>query len=241
MQNFRHMIRKVRCDNTDYEELKLDSEEKTFSPNLWFYQNKMKSRPDDVSIEELQNELFGNYTSQEKMHAYIQWLFPTQEIGTNSEAYVLTPEEIKLFRKDEMAKDRLLKSYRLMLDFYGMKLLDEKTGEVCRADNWRERFENLDRNTHNNLRITRILKCLGILGFQHYQAPLVHFFLEETLVNGNLPSLKRSVLDYFIFSVLDRSERKVLIRFAFEKFKPKEEFVWCPKRIQSRFFREMNH
>ena len=59
-------------------------------------------------------------------------------------------------------------------------------------------------------------------------------------MKGNLPSVKRSVLDYFIFSVLDRSERKVLIRFAFEKFEPKDEFVWCPKVIQIRLSGEMN-
>ncbi|KAI4891330.1 hypothetical protein NFI96_031734 [Prochilodus magdalenae] len=238
MQNFRHMVPKVPCDNTDYEELKkLDSEEKLFVPNLRFYQNKMKSIPDDVSIEEFHSKWFGEHKRLEWVHSYIQWLFPIQEQGMNCDAYVLTPEEIMLFRKDDEVKDRLLKSYRLMLDFYGIELCNEETGEVCRAKNWKARFENLDRNTHNNLRITRILKCLGILGFQHYQAPLVRFFLEETLVKGKLPRVKRSVLDYFMFAVLDRSERKDLIRFAFEKFEPRDEFVWCPKRIQRRFNR----
>uniref|UniRef100_A0A3B4C6V6 Opioid growth factor receptor (OGFr) conserved domain-containing protein n=1 Tax=Pygocentrus nattereri TaxID=42514 RepID=A0A3B4C6V6_PYGNA len=147
---------------------------------------------------------------------------------------------LQFFRKDDELKRRLLKSYRLMLDFYGIKLLDENTGKVGHAENWRERFENLNRKTHNNLRITRILKSLGILGFEHYQAPLVCFFLTETLVRGRLPRVKRSVLDYFMFSVLNRSERKELIRFAFEKFETKEEFVWCPKRIQRRFQKEIN-
>ncbi|KAL7843580.1 hypothetical protein AOLI_G00250920 [Acnodon oligacanthus] len=122
---------------------------------------------------------------------------------------------LMFFREDDQQKRRLLESYRLMLDFYGIKLLDEST----------------------DLRITRILKCLGILGFERYQAPLVHFFLTETLVRGRLPRVKQSVLDYFMFSVLNTSERKKLIRFAFEKFEPKEEFVWCPKRIQMQFLK----
>uniref|UniRef100_A0AAZ3PQN8 Opioid growth factor receptor (OGFr) conserved domain-containing protein n=1 Tax=Oncorhynchus tshawytscha TaxID=74940 RepID=A0AAZ3PQN8_ONCTS len=127
------------------------------------------------------------------------------------------------FLQDETAKKRLVKSYKLMLDFYGIQLSNDSTGEVRRANNWRDRFDNLDRNTHNNLRITRIRKCLGTLGFPHYQAPLVHFFLEETLVKGNLYNVKESVLNYFIFA------------YAYKHYEPKHEFVWCPKKIQMIF------
>ncbi len=88
---------------------------------------------------------------------------------------------------------------------------------------------------HNNLRITRILKSLGELGFEHFQAPLVRFFLEETLIRKTLSSVKRSVLDYFLFAVRDKRERRKLVRFAFQHFEPKDKFVWCPRRIQKRF------
>ncbi|XP_049327725.1 opioid growth factor receptor-like [Astyanax mexicanus] len=128
-----------------------------------------------------------------------------------------------------------------MLDFYGIQLLDEKTGKVCCIKlKWKERFENLNRNTHNNLRITHILKSLGILGFQHYQAPLVKFFLHQTLVKKRLPRVKQSALDYYLFSVVDKKERRKLIKYAFQKFHPREDFVWCPKRIQKRFLKEIN-
>lgn len=88
---------------------------------------------------------------------------------------------------------------------------------------------------HNNLRITRILKSLGELGFRHYQAPLVRFFLEETLVKKTLGSVKRSVLDYFLFAVLDKEKRQELVRFAYHHFEPKDKFVWCPRKIQKQF------
>lgn len=88
---------------------------------------------------------------------------------------------------------------------------------------------------HNNLRITRILKSLGELGFKHYQAPLVHFFLEETLVKKTLSSVKRSVLDYFLFAVLDKQKRQELVRFAYMNYEPKDKFVWCPRKIQKQF------
>lgn len=49
------------------------------------------------------------------------------------------------FRESEEAKSRLLDSYELMLGFYGLQLLNRDTGEVKRAENWRERFANLER------------------------------------------------------------------------------------------------
>nr|XP_055040184.1 opioid growth factor receptor-like isoform X3 [Misgurnus anguillicaudatus] len=202
--------------------------------NLEFYKGSRISQPDGVSIYEFHKEWKGKYDRLERVHSYIQWLFPIQEKGMNWEAHVLTKEEIKLFRKDKAAKDNLLKSYELMLDFYGIRLVNSYTGEVTRAYNWRERFDNLNRNTHNNLRITRILKCLGTLGFERFQEKLVRFFVQETLVEKRLPNVKQSVLDYFIFAVLNKSERKDLIRFAFCHYQPRKDFVWGPKKILSR-------
>ncbi|KAK9966495.1 hypothetical protein ABG768_003603, partial [Culter alburnus] len=198
--------------------------------NLEFYRGKINSSPDDVHIDEFHQQWKGRYDWLEDCHSYIQWLFPIQEPGMNWRAHVLSKKEIKLFRKDEEVKRKLVESYKLMLDFYGIRLVDETTGEVERADNWEERFSNLNRYSHNNLRITRILKCLGTLGLKHYQAPLVRFFLHETLEKKQLKRVKQSVLDYFMFTVLDKSERRKLVRFAFKHFKPREQFVWGPKK-----------
>lgn len=202
-------------------------------PNLRFYLGDRPSVPDDVYIHDFHDNWFGDYYTLEDVHTYIQWLFPLQEPGMNYEATPLTKEEIKAFRESQTAKDNLLKSYKLMLDFYGIQLDDEKTGEVSRAQNWFHRFRNLNNRTHNNLRITRILKCLGTLGYADYQEPLVRFFLEETLVHGELPNVKDSVLNYFVFAVLDKKQRRKLINFAYLHYDCPEEFVWCPKKIQT--------
>nr|XP_055040187.1 opioid growth factor receptor-like isoform X6 [Misgurnus anguillicaudatus] len=220
MQDFRRS-----CRNLD------DSAPKAPFYNLEFYKGSRISQPDGVRIYEFHKEWKGKYDRLEGVQSYIQWLFPLQEEGMNWEAHVLTKEEIKQFRKDEEAKGNLLKSYELMLDFYGIRLVSDRTGAVTRANNWEERFDNLNRNTHNNLRITRILKCLGTLGFEHFQEKLVRFFLQETLVENRLPNVKQSVLDYFIFAVLNKSERKDLIRFAFCHYRPQKDFVWGPKKI----------
>ncbi|XP_068117940.1 opioid growth factor receptor-like isoform X2 [Hyperolius riggenbachi] len=82
--------------------------------------------------------------------------------------------------------------------------------------------------SHNWLRISRILKCLGDLGYEHYQAPLVRFLLEEILCKNNLQNVKRSALDYFMFTVKNKKERQKLVHFAWMNYKSQEEFVWGP-------------
>ena len=91
------------------------------------------------------------------------------------------------------------------------------------------------RHSHNNLRITRILKSLGELGLAHYQAPLARFFLEETLVRRQLPGLRHSALDYFVFTVRCRHQRRELLRFAWEHFRPRYRFVWGPQDKLQKF------
>ncbi|KAK2110317.1 hypothetical protein P7K49_010063 [Saguinus oedipus] len=91
------------------------------------------------------------------------------------------------------------------------------------------------RHNHNNLRITRILKSLGELGLEHYQAPLARFFLEETLVRRELPGVRQSALDYFMFAVRCRHQRRELVHFAWEHFRPRSKFVWGPRDKLRRF------
>ncbi|KAL4655289.1 opioid growth factor receptor-like [Arapaima gigas] len=224
MQNYRRGYPNISEDESQEERMN----------NLKFYLNEITSSPDEVSIETFHKQWKTDYKRLERVHSYIQWLFPLREPGVNYMASELTKKEIQEFRKSEEAKRRLVESYELMLGFYGIQLLNKETGEVKRADNWRERFANLERNMHNNLRITRILKSLGELGFEHYQAPLVRFFLEETLVRKNLSTVKRSVLDYFLFAVRNKKERRSLIKYAFQHYEPKDKFVWCPRKIQKR-------
>jgi len=56
-------------------------------------------------------------------HGFIQWLFPnTEDYGVNAYAERLTKEEAEAIRNDPVMKARVLKSFHLMLDFWGMKL-----------------------------------------------------------------------------------------------------------------------
>uniref|UniRef100_A0A8C5PM30 Opioid growth factor receptor (OGFr) conserved domain-containing protein n=1 Tax=Leptobrachium leishanense TaxID=445787 RepID=A0A8C5PM30_9ANUR len=201
-------------------------------PNCeFFYMNRRIFEPNGEFIEVILYKLDSNYEILEKNHNYIQWLFPIPVQGRNKYAYPLNSIETEMMKNTAEIQQRLLRAYKMMLKFFGVKLVGEDgevTGEVEveRAENFSARFDNLNANSHNNLRITRILKCLGELGAEQYQAPLVKFFLKETLIEKCLPNVKDSVLNYFMFTVKNKHERQALIYFAWTNYHPKNEFSW---------------
>ncbi|XP_076017084.1 opioid growth factor receptor-like protein 1 [Genypterus blacodes] len=195
--------------------------------NLRFYLNKIPLVPDGIYVEEILTKWRGDYDKLEHNHTYIQWLFPLREQGLNFYAHELTQDEIKEFQSTREAKRRFLAAYSLMLDFYGIKLLD-KYGNVARASNWQERFQHLNESQHNYLRITRILKSLGELGYEAFKAPLVRFFLEESLCNNTLPNMQHSILEYFVYTIRQPTSRRRLLRYARQYYRPAHAFLWGP-------------
>lgn len=98
---------------------------------------------------------FADYMSmsdqdREYVHDYIQWLFPlTEESRFNLDAPVLTEEDIQVLRDSKMAQYRLGLATLRMESFY------------WNYEHWRSEGD------HNHMRITRILKCLMLLGATH--------------------------------------------------------------------------
>ncbi|XP_010772317.1 opioid growth factor receptor-like protein 1 [Notothenia coriiceps] len=189
--------------------------------NLRFYLNKIPLVPDgdDIAYSQLMMYMKNSVDARK--------LFPLREQGLNFYAHELTQEEIKEFQSTREAKRRFLAAYSLMLDFYGIKLLD-KSGNVARAHNWKERFQHLNESQHNYLRITRILKSLGELGYEAFKAPLVHLFLEESLSHNTLPSMQHSVLEYFVYTIRLPATRRRLLRYARKHYRPPHGFMWGP-------------
>jgi hypothetical protein len=63
----------------------------------------------------------------------------------NFESQPIQPHEIESMKSDAGVIRRVILSYRLMLDFYGMALVSEETGLLKRGDNYTERYQNLAR------------------------------------------------------------------------------------------------
>lgn len=180
--------------------------------NVCFYQNQIKCQPNGAYIDDIHKEGMHNLDMLENHHAYIQWLFPTSEVPErNRHAQKLYDYEAKAIHEDREAFARFLKSYKMMLHFYGLQLADPNTGEIqTMQDGWQVRFHNLEQNTHNFLRITRILTCLGEMGLEHYKAPFIRHILMETM-QGNLLKTLKSCRGFWIETVVDYTEKLELI------------------------------
>jgi hypothetical protein len=99
----------------------------------------------------------------EKKHDYIQWLFPdTTKSIFNPDAPIPTAEEIRLIGTDGLLREHYLRGLRVMMRFYGFVFVGGKMVPHARA---RPCFLNMERKSHNLLRITRMLKSLLLFGF----------------------------------------------------------------------------
>jgi hypothetical protein len=123
------------------------------------------------TIEEIWN---WDDTHLERVHNYIQWLFPLEEKSRAiPSSPTLKPHTIKEFCENEDLREKLLRSFRIMLEFYGLQYSDDSGVVVIqktpsfnqKANNW------LNEYNHNHLRITRIIKSLNVLGLgEHAKA-----------------------------------------------------------------------
>ncbi|XP_070564601.1 opioid growth factor receptor-like protein 1 [Ptychodera flava] len=121
--------------------------------------------------------------------------------------------EAQGIKRDKKALARVLKSYEMMPDFYGMKLVDKVKGTIQRAANWKGRYRHLNWSTHNYSTITRIMKSLGELGYEHLKTPFVEFVLTETLENGQLKNCLDSCVQYWLHTIKSSKDRKRLTKY----------------------------
>jgi hypothetical protein len=99
------------------------------SRQVQFYARKIQSRPQGAFVDVLHATWDGDWERLERLHGFIQWLFPVFEnAGMNWEASPLSKEGARQIRESEVMSRRVLSSYRLMLRFYGLRLVDERTG-----------------------------------------------------------------------------------------------------------------
>jgi hypothetical protein len=133
---------------------------------LAFYSGTLKN-----SSRRLEDIWKFNDEELEGYHTYIQWLFPLEvPSAINFAAPILDAGVISQFRKSAELQARLLKSFELMLKFYGLEVI-ESEGEiqVTKSSDYAVKKENwISHRNHNYLRITRILTSVKLLGLEAY-------------------------------------------------------------------------
>jgi Opioid growth factor receptor (OGFr) conserved region len=127
----------------------------------------------------------------ERVHDYIQWLFP---LSSRSRAVpgapVLDGEQIDTFRSSQELRSKLEAALDRMLSFYGLRRIDEESGpRVERSASFDERARTwLYPGSHNFLRLTRILTSLRLLGLPEHSDALFRalesIYLERPEASG---------------------------------------------------------
>lgn len=134
-------------------------------PNYAFQTLNMPSKPDNVYLTHMHKHWNGNFQMLEVNHAYIQWLFPLFEPGMNRLQPPMTQAEADLIAQNTFAKQNMIKSFHMMLDFWGFKY-DPVKNIVSRHDDiphMEKMFDNW-MCSHNDLRVTRCMKSLYATG-----------------------------------------------------------------------------
>jgi hypothetical protein len=98
----------------------------------------------------------------ERTHDFVQWVFPLDaRSGANPAAPLATAAVARAFAADPALRARLAAAFARMLAFYGLRddgaRIDKSPAWDARKPNW------FVRSTHNDLRITRILRSLALL------------------------------------------------------------------------------
>jgi opioid growth factor receptor-like protein len=82
-------------------------------------------------------------------------------------APVLNRESIEEFRARPDLQEKLLFSFTRMMNFYGLEVRSGERVTITRAPNFAAKATVwLSPGNHNHLRITRILRCLTVLGLE---------------------------------------------------------------------------
>jgi hypothetical protein len=142
------------------------------------------------SVKDFHEKFYQDYVNLEKMHDYIQWIFPSfRKSDFTTEAPPISKEEHRKLLESYDACYNFVVNYIIILDFYGLGLVS-RTGDLTLLDNFQERFANLKKNTHNNLRISRILASLNIMGMNSFAQKLIETLREliktKTLYSKNI-------------------------------------------------------
>jgi len=166
--------------------------------NYDFYSMRCKGKPLD-NIDSVHEQYFAKYDFLEENNNYMEWLFPIYgSAGINHNTKPLSMQEAELFKKNIQTSIRLVRSYKLMLNFFGMKLANDLTGEVTREqDIWQARYCQINGRTNNNIKITRMLKSLGQLGFERYQKRFVEHLKTEIEEHGLLKNCRDNFKNYW--------------------------------------------
>ena len=132
------------------------------------FRDGKKKYSGSFGVQQFQKKFYKDYDNLEHMHNYIQWIFPSfRQSDFKTMAPPINPSEHQKLLDSYDACYNFIVNYIIILDFYGFSIISED-GDLTLNENYMERFENVIAHNHNNLRISRILNSLNIMGLNHF-------------------------------------------------------------------------
>jgi hypothetical protein len=100
----------------------------------------------------------------EAVHDFIQWLFPLPEPSRfNPDAPLLAESDVAAFKSDAQVQANLRKSFERIVTFLGLAV--DENGKLVEGRKFAARARDIWASpNHNWLRVSRILRCLRLLG-----------------------------------------------------------------------------
>jgi hypothetical protein len=140
----------------------------------------------------------------EMTHDYIQKLFPLPELSgaTAVSAPILDEQTVLLFRQSRQLQTNVLRALKCMLSFYGFDAVDKGWGDhentlltITPKNNPQPGFAHWVKKTnHNHRRITRIIRCLRLLGLG---GAATDFFNAVIAVQTQRNVISQTSIDYW--------------------------------------------
>jgi len=136
----------------------------------------------DASGRRLEDIRAYDFEQLERVHDWVQWVFPTDEQSMfNMHAPLLTPELQQAVKGDATLRREMRSSLRRFCEFLGFEMHADDAPEAPVAivigsgfpervpDCWSSMFGG----NHNWLRVSRVLQCLGLCGLHQEQQALL--------------------------------------------------------------------
>jgi hypothetical protein len=160
----------------------------------------------------------------ESTHDYIQWLFPLKErSGANPNAPLFDNELLGAFRLYSVGRDQMVRALDRMLKFYGLQRDDLV---ISKASIWNERkgYWYVE-PTHNDLRISRIIKSMSILTMVEHSESILDTL--HILAGESDCGFSREAIEFWN-SAIDRSSKMKMPWKSKQVSMSNAEFVASP-------------
>ncbi|KAJ9127147.1 hypothetical protein QFC24_001384 [Naganishia onofrii] len=153
--------------------------------NLEFYTGSRKCQPDNLTLDQMRSKLSSDMEECEYNHGWVQWFYPIRAQGVNPSAQPLQAHEITSLLAQPKIQETLLDSYKIWLKFLGIRLVSVETGLLGRANSGFEaRTRNFRQNSHNLLRVSRVMQWLSEFKLEHHAESFLLFLLAERKAYG---------------------------------------------------------